>query len=209
MKRRIIACPNCYYGFLWNGVIRDLECPNCGFTIPIPKMARSLVHLFCAVSIRGQRWAYELLRFLTEMGWGDGCFIGRHDWVIAGCPIDIEDICRLIQNGNEFELSSISRLISSQTVPQFIIDKGREKIGSAAVSRLKEGEPNTLLRERLYYILNNFPVKEGVEVLEQMARTYPDEDGDEKMPTGEALREALEKCRNVAQEDIDDRTSSA
>jgi len=195
MRSRIIACPYCYSGLPWNGQIKDVKCPNCGHVIPISKMASSLVHLFCAPSIGGQRWAYEFLRFLCEHGWGNAVYIGRHDWVLAGCPIDLEDICRIIESGNQIELTGISRLLSQQSIPSFIAHEGRKKIGLAAISRLKRGEPDYLLRERIYYILRNFPIKEGEKILEQLKRDYPNIDGDEETPTGSALKEALMKCK--------------
>jgi len=197
MKSRIIACPNCYSGLPWNGNIEDFKCPNCGYIIQVTKMSCSLVHLFCAPSISGQRWAYEFLKFLSEHGWGDAIYIGRHDWVLAGCPTDIDDICWIIEHGNQSELSSISRLLTQQSLPPFIVQEGVKKIGLSAVTRLKRGEPDYLLRERIYYILRNFPIKEGEKILEQLINDHPDIDGDEDSPTGIALKEALIACKKI------------
>jgi len=194
MKALIIACPNCYSGLSWDDRIVDFNCPICGYVIPVSKMASALVHLFCAPSIKGQRWAYEFLKFLSEHGWGDALYIGRHDWVLAGCPIDIEDICRIIEHGNELELTGISRLLSQESLPSFIVQEGIKEIGLSAVSRLERGESNYLLRERVYYILKNFPIKKGEKILQQLIIDYPDIDGDEERPTGSALKEALQAC---------------
>lgn len=195
MKARIIACPNCYKGFSWDGKLEDFKCPNCKRVIPMSQMAISLIHLFCAPSIREQRYAYEFMKFLTEHGWENAMYIGRHDWVIARCPIDVDEISNIVQYGDEIELTGLSRLLSQQSLPPFLVESGKNKIGLAGVSRLKSGELNYLLRERIYYILKHFPVKEGKDVLKNLKKDYPDEDGDEETLTGSALQEALEQCR--------------
>jgi len=158
-------------------------------------MATSLIHLFCAPSIRGQRDAYEFLKFLSECGWGDFLYIGRHDWVIAGCPIDVDEFSNIVRYGDEMKLTGLSRLLSQKSLPPFLVEVGKKEIGLAAVSRLKRGEPNYLLRERIYHLLENFPIKEGEEVLKSLAKDYPDIDGNEETPTGSALKEALKQCK--------------
>ncbi len=186
----ILACPNCYYDFRWNENLIDLECPNCKKEIPVKKLAKSLISLF---STKNQE-AYEILKYLSEHGWGDAMYIGRHDWIWSGCPKDLYEICNVIENGNELELTSISRLLSSKNLPQYF-KENFSKIGESAILRLSNGESNYLSRERLYYLLNNFPLSKGITVLEKLKKQFPDIDGNSSSPTGAALEDALISCK--------------
>lgn len=188
--KKILSCPNCYYGFNWNGSLIDLECPNCKKVIPVIRLAESLIHLFSAQ----HQEAYEILKYLSEHGWGDAMYVGRHDWILSGCPKNLDEICNVIENGNELELTSISRLLSSQNLPQYF-KENFSKIGESALFRLSNGESNYLLRERLYYLLNNFPSSNATTVLENIKKQYPEIDGDSTSPVGAALEDALISCK--------------
>lgn len=197
MKTKIIACPNCYCGSEWDGKLEDFDCPNCEQSIPVSKMASSLVHLFCtpAMNVEGdmQRWAYDFLRFLIEFRWGDEHYIGRHDWVISGCPTDHDEICQIIEHGDGIEFTSINRLLHDP--PASLPKDCKKQIGLAAVSRLKSDVSEHLLREILYYTLQSFPVKEAEDVLKDLKKQYPEIDGNPETRTGKTLNRALERCR--------------
>ncbi len=157
-------------------------------------MAQALLHLFCAPTYNNQdaRDDYELLNWLDDTGWGDALRIGRHDWVLAGCPITVRDFCECIRKSDELKLMAISRLLSQNELPDFLIHSSA-KIAQASIERLVV-ETNEDSRERLYYILKNFPNNRFLSALEQVASKYQSADGDPDTPVGGAYEQAYESC---------------
>lgn len=193
-EEKIISCPNCYRSQRWSGDLKDVACINCRRTIPLEKLAKALLHLFCAPTYNNPNANedYELLTWLDDTGWGDAFRIGRHDWVLAGCPITTRDFCECIRQSDELRLMAVSRLLSQNELPGFL-KHSSAKIGQASIDRL-EMETNQDSRERLYYILKNFPDNRFLSALEQVAAKYPRADGDPDTPVGGAYEQAFESC---------------
>lgn len=119
---KLISCPNCYISQIWKGSLEDIVCGNCGKTISLKKLAQALLHLFCATTRNNPdaRDGYELLAWLDDTAWGDALRIGRHDWVLADCPVTVHDFCDCIRHSDELGLMAISRLISQNEIPDFL-----------------------------------------------------------------------------------------
>jgi len=152
------------------------------------------LHLFCAPTHNNPdaRDGYELLAWLDDTGWGDALRIGRHDWVLAGCPVTVSDFCEGITHSDELGLMAVSRLLSQNELPGFL-KHSSSRVGQAAIERLVvETNPDT--RERLYYILKNFPDSKFLSALEQVASKYPQIDGNPQTPIGGAFEQAFESC---------------
>jgi hypothetical protein len=175
-------------------------------------MARSLAHLFSTAAFDPPHDALadedgdELLQWIVGRVWGDAMRVGRHDWVYAGCPVTISEICTSIQKLNGPAFDSLGRLLSAGTQPDFLKRSG-EPICAAAVTRLETSipvlalpsaenviDPNTAVRERLYDIITRFPSRSAIPALQQLQEFFPTLDGDPSRPIGAALAEALEKC---------------
>lgn len=195
---RIAACHNCYRAFPWNGTLQEIKCPNCKSDILTSMIADSLLRIFFAGAERRMRWEYELLKYIAELGWGDAMCVGRHHWVIAGCPVSVEDFCKLIEKGNDLEIYALSAFLGHEYLLEFISNSySGNEIGLSIVLRLKKGLCDQDERERLYYLLRNFPVEEGIKVLEDQWDQYPNVDGDTDKVIGKALQDALQSCKNI------------
>ncbi len=197
-RLRRVACPNCYTSQAWDGDVRDLVCARCRSAIPVRRVAQALVELFSAPTddnADGED-GYHLMRWLDETGWGDALRIGRHDWVLAGCPITVEDFSWAIRNLRGAQLSSLSRLLSQSELPPFLAQSALP-LGRAAAEHLGNAEVPALDRERLYYILKSFPVADAAGVLRDLQTRHPEEDGDRATPIGGVLAEALERCEQT------------
>jgi hypothetical protein len=194
---KTIACPNCYRSQSWYGNIGEISCTHCGHLIPVRSMAQALIHLFCAPTQNNPegREGYELLCWLDDTGWGDAMYIGRHDWVLAGCPVTTQDFCTIIKTADDLRLMAIARLLSQSEMPN-ALKRSVNHLTKVVIERLAS-ENNQDNRERLYDILNNFPMTEALSVLERLASEYPSADGNPETPVGSALAQAMEACRRV------------
>lgn len=197
-RLRRVACPNCYTSQAWEGDVRDLVCAHCQSAIPVRGVAAALVELFSAPTHDNPEGedGYRLLRWLDETGWGDALRIGRHDWILAGCPVTLEDFSSAIRNLKGVKLSALSRLLSQSELPSFLVQSA-PRLGSAAAEHLRNAQVPAADRERLYYILKSFPVTDAAGVLRDLRARYPQEDGDVGTPIGEVLAEALERCEQT------------
>lgn len=209
----LVACPNCYRSQPWDGAIQDVPCRRCGRAIPVQTMARALVHLFSTAAFDPPHDALAdedgdaLFSWVVGRVWGDAMRVGRHDWIYAGCPVTVDEICSGIESLDGAALDSLGRLLSAGSPPEFL-SRSPERIGIAAVRRLAvlasagpeqpiEQPGTTARRERLYDILSRFPAGDAVPVLEQIQAMYPTMDGDAERPIGAALAEALDRCRET------------
>lgn len=197
LEVKFVSCPNCYLSQVWNEKLEDIACKNCGRLIPVVSMAQALIHLFCAPTRNNvdAKEGYELLTWLDDTGWGDALRIGRHDWVLADCPLTVPNFCHCIRHSDELGLMAVSRLLSQNEIPDFLKDS-RNKLAEATIWRL-ERESNEHCPERLYYILNNFPDNRFLSDLEQIAAKYPSADGDPDTHLGRIYEQALESCRKA------------
>ena len=100
MKSDIAACSHCYRALPWDGTLKNIKC-SCGHDIAFDQTARALVHLFFSGAAPRTRDAFGLLNWLAKLGWGDASHIGRHDWVLAGCPVTIAEFSSKIGYGHD------------------------------------------------------------------------------------------------------------
>jgi hypothetical protein len=190
-----IACSNCYVASLWDGSLSDTYCSNCKTLIHVEHLARSLVHLFCAPAQNNTQGEhlYYVLKFLSEHGWGNGVYIGRHDWVLCGCPLDIEDFCLAIKELSDVPLTALSRILCSKPSREAMIQH-KNKIAEAVASRLVSNPPDALGREHLYDILQAFPAQAATPILTNIAQQFPTCEGRRGSPVRQAMDAALDAC---------------
>jgi hypothetical protein len=123
----LVACSNCYRTQPWNGDLTDTKCRGCGHHIQVGVMARALVHLFSTSAFDpthdtiADEDGDELLRWLVGRLWGDAMRVGRHDWVYAGCPLRIDDVCEGIRQLDGAAFDSLGRVLSAGTPPDFLV----------------------------------------------------------------------------------------
>ena len=183
----------------WDGSLSDTRCSNCKEVLQVELLARSLVHLFCGPTqnhSHGEQ-LYDLLKFLSEHGWGDGMHIGRHDWVHCGCPLSIEDFCDAITELSGVPLAALSRMLQSKPSPNAMAQQ-KTKLSEAVANRLAHNPPDATGREYLYYIIQTFPDHKAIDTLNEMQTRFPESEGHDGMPITEALNAAIAACRTIA-----------
>lgn len=184
----------------WDGSLSDTRCSSCNEVLQVELLARSLVHLFCGPTrnrAQGQQ-LYDLLKFLSEHGWGDGLHIGRHDWVNCGCPVGIEDYCDAIAELSDVPLAALSRMLSSKPSPNAMAQQ-KTKLAEAVANRRAQNPPDATGREHLYYIIETFPSKTVIDTLIKIPLRFPKFEGHDGLPVTRALNAAIAECKTTAE----------
>lgn len=191
----MISCSNCYRSVNWNGSLRDMPCPNCRRTICVELLSRSLVHLFCGPTQNNPNGhqLFDLFKFLGEHSWGDGMRIGRHDWVLAGCPANLDDFTAAINELEGVPLTCLCRILQSKPSPEHL-SENKSAIANAISERLVKKTPDKMEREYLYGIIPLFPDAALIDVLEQMLVQFPEDDGKSGSILNEVLNTAKTAC---------------
>ena len=80
-------------------------------------MAKNLIHVFCKPALnmptpKGMH-LFKLGKAISQMEWDDACTEGRHDWVIAGCPVIIDDFVNGLKILKGVELAALNRIMNT------------------------------------------------------------------------------------------------
>ena len=175
-----ISCQMCYLSQPWDGSFTELKCENCGEIIPVEKMAKNLIHVFCRPALnmptpKGMH-LFKFGKAISQLEWDDACTVGRHDWVIAGCPVIIEDFVNGLKILKSVELAAMSRLMN--TGPFQKLFSSHDKDICKAIQERLSGDLVRVPRndfERLIRTLGKFPSLEIIEFLKTIRENYLDE----------------------------------
>lgn len=175
-----ISCHLCYQSQPWDGSLTDLKCKKCDKMIPVENMAKNLVHIFCGPSHGMPRpKGMHLFKFgkaIFELAWGDAFIVGRHDWLIAGCPVTLQDFTKGLETLAGIELAALSRLMSTGPFQKLLSSHVNDICKSIKV-RLS-GDLVRVPRndfERLMRTLTNFASPEAIDLLKTIKENYLDE----------------------------------
>lgn len=155
-----------------DGVVADLNCNKCGNIIPVKTLATRLINAFCGVGSGGP----DILEAIAALNWGDGLRVGRHDWVLADFPTELNDFQNGLETMSGVKLSALCRLLGTTTFKEFFSDF-KEEISQAVIRRFSKD----LVRippmdfERLIRVLNDYPTKSGYEFFENIRENYLNE----------------------------------
>lgn len=200
-----LACPNCYNPTEAPVSEPNYPCPTCGHSLQTGKLIRALSRFFMSAPdlSRPERFSVEaeatgqILTWLMKMPHGDAMFVGRGDWIRAGCPVTPAEFIDAVARLRDIPLAAISRLLSHPGLPD-CLSGGRVSIGKAVVANLNRGNATELERERLWNILSLFPYPEASACVREAIESRPDEEGEPRAAVGRAARRALACCDNLA-----------
>lgn len=176
-----ISCQSCYESQHWDGSLKDCKCKKCGEKIPVESIASNLVHIFCGPAYFGMprprgMYLFNICKALSELDWGDACVVGRHDWVIAGCPVTIDDFVNGLGTLGGVELAAISRLMGTKPFIK-LFSSHNDQICGAIQARLS-GDIVRIPRidfERLVRTIGDFPTVGIMDFLKKTRENYLDE----------------------------------
>ena len=175
-----ISCQICYLSQSWDGSFTELKCKNCSGIIPVEIMAKNLIQIFCGPALNMPKpKGMHLFKFgkaISELVWGDALTVGRHDWVIAGFPVTIQDFVKGLKILEGVELAALSRLMNTGPFQKLLCNHDKD-ICKAIQERLS-GDLVRLPRndfERLIRTLDKFPSLEIIDFLKTIKKNYLDE----------------------------------
>jgi len=200
-----LTCPNCYNPAEVSVREPNFPCPTCGHSLQTGKLLRALSRFFMSAPdlSRPARFSIEaeatgqILAWLMKMPHGDAMFVGRGDWVRAGCPVTPAEFINAVAQLRDIPLAAISRLLSHPGLPD-CLSVQRPSISKAVIANLNRGNATELERERLWNIRSLFPDPEASARIREAIESKPDEEGESQAAVGRAARRALECCDNLA-----------
>lgn len=181
-------------------------CQSCGRVAQVGKLARALCRLFYAApdpykspSARSEleaTFAGHILHWLSIVPTGDAFYIGRGDWVRAGCPCTLDELISTVSTNRYVPLDAISRMLSHPQMAEMLA-KHSERITLAVLDNLERGGASELERERLFRILVAFGTQTAVDYIVKAMAERPDEEGNLDAAVGHAAHEAILKCEST------------
>jgi hypothetical protein len=143
-------------------------------------MAKNLIQIFCDPALNmAKPKGMHLFKFgkaISELAWGDAFTVGRHDWVIAGFSVTIQDFVNGLKILEGVELEALSRLMNTGPFQKLLCN--HDKNICKAIQERLSGDLVRVPRndfERLIRTLGKFQSLETIDFLKIIKENYLDE----------------------------------